>query len=515
MNKMTKKALGAFGLLAAAVMVLASPSLSYAAGNAENGKKIYQKRCWWCHGKEGAADGPAAKFLIPPPRDFTMGLFKFKSSPAKVEIARDEDIFRMVKDGMPGTGMPSWKTLLSDQDINDVVAYVKTLTDLFKGQSNPPAIDYSKKVASSKESIEKGAKAYEAAKCFECHGTRGKGDTMKKLKEDSGHRVWPRNFTKSWTFRSGHTAEDIFARVTNGIPGTPMTSFAADATGNGKLSEEDRWHVANYVMSLEDPNNRIKEGQTVVKGLRRAALPKDEKDAAWNDVEGTSYALVPQIIEQERWFTPTNDLVNVKAVYTDKEIAFLLTWDDRTKSVPGDPNAEGLAWGTLTPDAVAIQTPAVLTDKSEKPYFGHGDATHTVSMLYWNAGSKDAPNASKMLATKGSGKREESDAKAAGFTTTGSYEFGTWKVMMKRTLTTPNKEKDTQLEVGRYIPIAFANWDGSNEEVGSKHTMTTWYWLLLVPETGSQVVTYPVGVFLILIIGQLALAAQLRKKSKK
>lgn len=515
MTEMMKKAFGACALLVTAVMLFASPSPSFAAGNAENGKKIFEKRCWWCHGKKGEADGPAAKFLIPPPRDFTMGLFKFKTSPAKVEIARDEDMYNMITDGMPGTGMPSWKTLLSDQDRWDVVAYIKTLTDLFKGQSNPPALDLSKKVASSKESIEKGAKAFEAAKCFECHGPRGTGNLMKKLKEDNGARVWPRNFTKAWTFRAGHTPEAIFARVTNGIPGTPMTSFAADTTGNGKLSEEDRWHVANYVMSLEDPNKRVKEGQTVVKGARRATLPKDEKDPAWNEVEGTNYALVPQIIQKDRWFTPTNDLISVKAIYTDKDVAFLLEWDDRTKSVAGDATVEALSWGALTPDAVAIQTPAMLTDKSEKPYFGHGDAAHAVSMLYWNAGSKDAPNAGKMLATKGSDKREESDAKAAGFTVSSSYEFGTWKVMMKRSLTTPNKEKDTQFEVGRYTPIALANWDGSNEEVGSKHTMTTWYWLLLVPETGSQVVTYPAGVFLILVIGQLALAAQLRRKHKK
>jgi DMSO reductase family type II enzyme heme b subunit len=515
MISMMKKAFGACALLITAVMILASSSPSFAAGNAEKGKTIYAKRCWWCHGKTGGADGPASKFLIPPPRDFTAGLFKFKTSPAKVEIARDEDMFNMITDGMPGTGMPSWKSLLSDQDRWDVVAYIKTLTDLFKGQANPPALDYSKKVATSKESIEKGAKAFEAAKCFECHGTRGKGNMMKKLKEDGGARVWPRNFTKAQTFRAGHTPEAIFSRVTNGIPGTPMTSFAADTTGNGKLSEEDRWHVANYVMSLEDPNNKVKEGQIVVKGVRKAALPKDEKDAAWNDVDATTYPLVPQIVQKDRWFTPTNDLISVKAVFTDKDIAFFLEWDDRTKSVPGDAVVEALSWGTLTPDAVAIQTPVIQLSGSEKPYFGHGDATHAVSMMYWNAGTKDAPNVSKLLLTSGSGKRDEGDAKAAGFTTSASYEAGTWKVMMKRSLTTANKEKDAQFAVGTYIPVAFANWDGSNEEAGSKHTMTIWYWLLLVPETGTQVATYPAGVFLILVIGQFALAAQLRRKYKK
>ena len=45
---------------------------------------------------------------------------------------------------------------------------------------------------------------------------------------------------------------------------------------------------------------------------------------------------------------------------------------------------------------------------------------------------------------------------------------------------------DIQFKEGRFTPIAFAAWDGSNGEAGSKHTMTTWYWLLLKPPTGSR-----------------------------
>ena len=74
--------------------------------------------------------------------------------------------------------------------------------------------------------------------------------------------------------------------------------------------------------------------------------------------------------------------------------------------------------------------------------------------------------------------------------------------MMKRNMTTGAKDKETQFSAGRYIPMAFANWDGSNGEGGSKHTMTTWRWLLLKPDTGSAVVTIPAAVFAVLVIGQ-------------
>ncbi|MBF0169715.1 MAG: c-type cytochrome [Nitrospinae bacterium] len=509
----TKRTMGAALLLAVSLALALVPTAAEAApGDTANGKVLYEKKCWWCHGKTGEADGPAANFVIPPPRDFSLGVYKYKGSEPKAEVVRDEDLFRMISDGMPGTSMPAWKSVLSDKDRWDLVAYIKTLTDMFEGTPNPAPIDLSGKIASSEESISLGAKAYEAAKCFECHGVRGKGDTIKKLKEDSGKRVWPRNLTKQWTFRAGSTVEDIYTRVTNGIPNTPMPSFYSEKTGEGKLSTEDRWHVANYIKSLEETQKAPKDGETVVKGMYVAELPKSEKDEIWNEATGVAFNLVPQIIAKERFFIPANDLIYVKAMFNEKEVAFLLEWDDRSKSVPGDPVAEGIAWDTLTPDGVAVQTSVVIPTAGEKPYFGHGDASHTVSMLYWTAGSVETGPKEMIMSANGIAAREPGDAKAAGFTTSASYEMGTWKVMMKRSLATANKEKETQFEAGRYIPIAFANWDGSNGESGSKHTMTTWVWLLLKPDTGSEVVVIP-GVILILLVGgQLAMAALLRKK---
>ena len=41
---------------------------------------------------------------------------------------------------------------------------------------------------------------------------------------------------------------------------------------------------------------------------------------------------------------------------------------------------------------------------------------------------------------------------------------------------------DLRFTEGQFIPVSFANWDGNNAEVGSRHTLTTWYWLLLPPE---------------------------------
>ncbi|MDH5478378.1 MAG: c-type cytochrome [Nitrospinota bacterium] len=501
---------------ALAVYFVASAGVALAAaGDAKNGEAIYMKKCWWCHGKEGEADGPGADFMIPPPRNFTDGVYKYKSSAYNedMDIPRDEDLYRMISEGMPGTSMPEWSKVLDEKQRWDLVAYIKTLTDMFEDAPNPAEMSYGTPVASSADSIAKGKQLFKDAKCFECHGEGGRGNTIKKLKEESGAKLWPRDLSKPWTFRSGSEPKDIFARISAGIPNTPMPAHAADTTGNGKLSVEDRWHVVNYVMSLADERMKTKEGEIVVKGVYRDALPKDENDPAWDIAEGTTFFLAPQIIMNDRMYDPSNDTILVKATFTDKEVAFLLEWNDRTKSVKGDTNAATLAWGDLNPDGVAIQTPLGLDDLATgKPYFGHGDASRPVSIMHWTSGDVEKGQTATMFSSIGAGKKDASDGAAAGFVSTGSYNAGVWKVMMKRSLTTGAKDKDTQFEVGKYIPIAFANWDGSNGEVGSKHTLTTWRWLLLKPETGSAVVMVPLMVFVLLVAGQFVFSLVGRKE---
>ena len=69
---------------------------------------------------------------------------------------------------------------------------------------------------------------------------------------------------------------------------------------------------------------------------------------------------------------------------------------------------------------------------------------------------------------------------------------------------------DINFEEGRYIPISFANWDGSNGEAGSKHTLTSWYWLLLPPvEDLKRTYGIPAVVFaLIFLLGLLLVRSQ-------
>ncbi len=177
----------------------------------------------------------------------------------------------------------------------------------------------------------------------------------------------------------------------------------------------------------------------------------------------------------------------MRALYNDKTIAMLLEWDDRTKSVPGDDAAEKIADAPIAEDGVAVQLPVTIPKEMQKPYFGMGDATHPVNIWHWKSGTKDAAETVNILNSKGFKEIEKRDASASGLKAKGIYSDGTWKVLITRSLTTSATDKDIQFAEGQFIPVAFAAWDGSNNgEKGSKHTMTTWYWLLLKPATGLK-----------------------------
>lgn len=217
----------------------------------ENGRKLYLKYCYQCHGLKGKGDGPAAIYQAARPRDFTDGVFKLKTSPPKYLRARDEDIFIAITNGMPGSGMPRWENILTEQERWDLVAYIKSLSDMFEEEPNPPALDYSGKIPRTEDSVERGRWVYEELKCHECHGPAGQGPAIKVLKDDYGYRIWPRDLTKPWTYIGPFTAEDLYARVTNGIPLTPMPSFAKPGPEDA-IFERKRWDVVNFVMHLAD-----------------------------------------------------------------------------------------------------------------------------------------------------------------------------------------------------------------------------------------------------------------------
>jgi len=79
-------------------------------GNAETGAKIYEQWCAACHGKNGGG-GKAVKL----------------NNPVFQETASDGFISYAIENGRRKTQMRPYKNVLKDQDIDDVVAFIRTL----------------------------------------------------------------------------------------------------------------------------------------------------------------------------------------------------------------------------------------------------------------------------------------------------------------------------------------------------------------------------------------------------
>ncbi len=92
----------------------------------KQGSAVYSKYCVQCHGVTGDGNGTAAVYMLPKPRDYRPGIFKFTSTPYGAKPLR-EDLIRTVKRGIRGTSMPSF-ALLSPGDLDAVVDFVLSLT---------------------------------------------------------------------------------------------------------------------------------------------------------------------------------------------------------------------------------------------------------------------------------------------------------------------------------------------------------------------------------------------------
>jgi mono/diheme cytochrome c family protein len=95
------------------------------ADQLNRGREAYMLYCRSCHGDHGDGDGPAAYGLRPAPRDFRTGMFKFAG--VADGLPHDEDLKRIINDGLNGTAMLPWEDI-PDGQIDDIIAYIKVLS---------------------------------------------------------------------------------------------------------------------------------------------------------------------------------------------------------------------------------------------------------------------------------------------------------------------------------------------------------------------------------------------------
>lgn len=93
------------------------------AGDITAGRALYQQYCSTCHGPQGKGNGPAASALNPKPRDHTDGHYMNALSDAHLKQVISEGGAAVQRSPL----MPPWKGTLTPQQIDDVMAYLRTL----------------------------------------------------------------------------------------------------------------------------------------------------------------------------------------------------------------------------------------------------------------------------------------------------------------------------------------------------------------------------------------------------
>ncbi len=324
---------------------------AYARG-ATSGADVYVRECLGCHGPKGDGNGAAATYLYVRPRNYTQGKFEFGGSIADIE--------KRVRDGMPGTAMPSFASVLTKDEIAGVATYIRHFVPgkapaTFIPPSPPADLDDVTRVS-------RGAALYREA-CVACHGSvgLGNGPAALDLTDTAGNPVRPRNLVAA-PFEGGERPGDIYSRIHQGIPTVMMPAFG------GTYSTAQLWDIVAYVKSLrKDVKFPVEAPDSMASKILIAGHPKARRggvlawsidDRAWANTPAVTLTLHPL------WYRPSwPRALEVKTLTNASSIAFLFSWPDATPH-----RLQGSTQDFH--DAVAVELPREVS--SMPPYIGMG-----------------------------------------------------------------------------------------------------------------------------------------------
>ena len=496
------------------------------SADSSSGQESYKRNCAVCHGEKGLADGLAAKFIFPKPRNFSDVMFKIRST-SSGDVPTDQDLFDTIKNGMPGSAMPSF-SYLQDEERWNLIEYIKTLgvkkigrkkVNIWKIRRKPHVIKVPPQPALTAELLARGKELYldKDIACKECHGEKGRSDGPRalSLKDDWDYPIVPNDFTRG-IYKGGGRVSDLYLRFTTGMAGTPMPSFEESLPSDG-----DRWALSYYVKSLAGKKvaKQLSQEKILVKKVSKE-IPLNPQDDIWKDARAIE---IPTMLLWQR--QEAAEAVSIKAIQNGKKIAFLIEWEDSVV------NSRLIRHEDFT-DAVAVQF--ALTEP--RGHFSMGSREDPVNIWQWRLDRQmdlekfhdmedvytamvgddyqfANPDYPKSLEKEGhlpissaqfhdktyitgwgagnqfsspTRPRAVEDLNAGGFSTLeiqepgdqgvagqGMWNNGNWQVVFIRSMKTASA-KDVQFEVGKQVSIAFALWDGERRDRDGQKAVSYW-----------------------------------------
>jgi mono/diheme cytochrome c family protein len=482
----------------------------------QTGEDLYRSYCASCHGVNGDGAGDLAYLVYPKPRDFTGGKFKIKSTLPGLPPT-DDDLFKSISSGMPGTAMPSFN-FLEEDEINTLVEIVKEHSGIENDNVHPMNIP--EEIPFSDELIQLGKVVYDEAGCNMCHGDNGKGDgpSSDRLMDTYGFPIVPKDFT-SGVYLGGGAIQDLYLRFVGGMDGTPMPSYGnlAELLGRPKTEESKlAWALVHYVKSLEVPQKdkiNAKPNNGIIDAKKFERLEKfDDLTDGFSDIwkKSSTYSIPLSRLWQSE--NANYQMMGVQAIYNDEYVAVKLEWKDPTID-------QGISRIQDFQDGAAIQ----FSLDGSKGFHGMGSKDHPTDIWFWKAewqkridtnmesditlayanrvsdsDIKQFPsvmNDVAYLAGRDAGNLNAyttqlssiENARATGPETItpfhkddqevfgkGIWDGGKWRVVFVRKRI-PSLIEKVNFNKNKSIPIGFAVWNGSEQDRNGQKMVSTWY----------------------------------------
>ncbi len=231
----------------------ASSHVDGLTGNAKSAAVDYRRYCLVCHGAMGDGNGESAQWLDPKPRDFTLGVFKCRSTPTGT-LPTDQDLYDTIARGLDRSNMPPWNTFTRQQRA-DLVAWIKHFSPRWQTEKPGEAIKIPAEPEVTAERVKAGQEVFNRVQCWKCHGVEGQanGPSASTLQDDLSRPILPYNFAEGGRFKCGTSDADLYRIFMTGLDGTPMPSFADN------IKPDEAWDLVFYLRSLQPFPSKAKD----------------------------------------------------------------------------------------------------------------------------------------------------------------------------------------------------------------------------------------------------------------
>ena len=222
-------------------------------GHAAKAEENYRRYCTGCHGDVGDGNGENAQWLDPRPRNFTLGVFKCRSTPTGT-LPTDQDLYDTVGRGLNTSNMPQWLPL-TKKERTDLVAYVKHFSPRFEKEKPGEPLKIPPEPEVTADRVKAGQQVFQRVECWKCHGPEGRanGPSADTLTDDQNRPIKPFNFHDETRFKCGETDQDLYRIFMTGLDGTPMPSFADN------IKPDEAWDLVFYLRSLQPMHTKEKD----------------------------------------------------------------------------------------------------------------------------------------------------------------------------------------------------------------------------------------------------------------